>query len=238
MSSAIAAAVGATVVGSALSRGSRKAADRANNAAADAAGLQAQIADEQWGRYLETFAPLEDQMVKDAKSYTSPENYALAAGEAASTVASQFGKARDRLYRTPGLDPSSGAFQAGMVGLDLAQAATDATQQNLARKQVRDTGYARIQDAVSLGKGIPASASASLTNTALINSRIGQNMTDRADRTAGLVGGVVDRVVNSPGVNNWLGNAGVRAATAWNLNNNGGFGTGNDFGNADMGAFL
>lgn len=234
MLGAIVGAVISTVGGSLLNRGSRRAADRANNAAADAAGLQAQIANEQWGRYLETFAPLEDQMVRDAKNYTSPENYARAAGEASSTVSSQFGKARDRLYRTPGLDPSSGAFQAGMVGLDLAQAATDATQQNLARKQVTDTGYARIQDAVSLGKGIPASASASLTNTALINSRLGQNMTDRADRTAGLVGGVVDRVVNSPGVNNWLGNVGNRAATAWN----GGWGTGNRYGNEDMGAFL
>jgi gas vesicle protein len=232
----VAGATIATVGGALLA--DDNGAEGANNAAADSTRLQGEIARDQWNRYKEIYEPLERGMVTDAQNYDSPENYARAAGDASATVSSQFSKARDRLGRTPGLDPSSGAYQASLVGLDLAQAASDATQQNAARQKVTDTAYARKTDALSLGKGLPAQASSALAtsaNSSLAQAQFGQT---NANNQAGAFGRITERVFSSPSMSNWLGNANVRSDTAANLQNNGGFGTGNAYGNQDLGAFL
>ncbi len=169
----------------------------ANSAAAYASNKQAQIAGEQWDRYKSTYAPLEDKMVADAQKYETPENFARAAGDASSTVSEQFGKARDRLTRTPGLDPSSGAYQSSVVGLDLAQAATDATQQNAARQGVKDRGYARKLDALSLGKGLPAQATGGFNAAAgnsLDQARYGTSVTNTQ---ANALGNVANRAISA-----------------------------------------
>lgn len=167
MSSAITAVVAGAVVSSALA--DDNGAQGANDAAASATNLQAQISRDQWNRYKEIYEPLERQMVDEAQDYASPENYAKAVGEASATVSQQFSKARDRLTRTPGLDPSSGAYQSSLVGLDLAQAANDATQQNLARKNVTDMTYARKQSALGLGKGLDSTAASGMSSVASSN---------------------------------------------------------------------
>ncbi len=210
MAWAIVAGAAVSVVGGALvNRSSQKAANRANNAAADATALQAQISAEQWDRYLEMFDPLERKMADQADEYASPERYAKAAGDASATVASQYGKARDRLTRTPGLDPSSGAYQAGVVGLDISQAAADATQQNAARDRVDNMAYARLQDAISLGKGLPSQASSGLASVASQNMSQARYNQDIADNTAAGVGRITDRIFSSPTTSNWLGNVGT-----------------------------
>lgn len=195
--------VGSAVVGSALA--DDYGAEGANDAAADSTRLQAQIARDQWNRYKEIYAPLEQKYVDEAMNYDSPENYSRAADEASTTTSSQFGKARDRLKRTPGLDPSSAGYSSAMVGLDLAQAATDSTQQNAARQRVRDTAYARKTDALSLGKGLPANAASTLSSVAtqsLAQANAGYN---RGAQEAQAYGNVINRVVNS-GVNSgWFG---------------------------------
>lgn len=205
----VAGAAVATVGGSLLNRSSSNAAARANNSAADAAQLQSQIALEQWDRYNEVYATLEDNLVRDAQNYDSPENYAKAAGDASATVSEQFGKARDRLSRTPGLDPSSGAYQSNLMGLELAQAATDATQQNAARQRVKDTAFARKTDALSLGKNLPAQASSALASSASTGLNLAQYNQNQANQTAGALGRVTDRIFNSPSMSNWLGNVGT-----------------------------
>lgn len=228
--------IAAPVVGSLLA--DDNGATGANDAAADSTRLQSQIAREQWDRYKTMYAPLEESMVKEAQNYDSPENYAKAAGDASATVSQQFSKARDRLSRTPGLDPSTPGAQASMAGLDLAQAATDATQQNAARQKVKDTAYARKTDAISLGKGLPAQASSALAtsaNNSLAQARFGNEL---GMNQAATIGRITDRVFSSPTVSNWLGNAQVRSDTAAHLQDNGGFGTGNAYGNQDLGAFI
>lgn len=235
---AIVGGVAAAAAGSLLNRSSNKAAARANNAAADATALQAEIARDQWERYKEIYEPLEKGMIKEAQNYDTPENYARAAGEASATVAQQFGKAKDRIARTPGMDPSTGAYQTGMIGLDLAQAATDATQQNAARQKVKDTAYARKTDALSLGKNLPANASSALATSARSNMGLADTYNQQSALTSAAVGRITDRVFNSPTASNWLGNAGVKLGTAMNLQNNGGFGTGNEYGNQDLGQFI
>ena len=204
------AAAGAAVsygLNSLLNDDSSSSADRASAAATDSAALTAQIGAEQWDRYKELYDPLERQFINEAQNYESPENYASAAGDASATVAQQFGKARDRLGRTPGLDPSSPAFTAAMSGLDLAQAATDATQQNAARQKVKDTAYVRKTDALSLGKGLPAQASNMLTTATRNNLGLAELNTATGMANSNAIGNVVNRVINPTtvgAVTNWL----------------------------------
>ena len=197
-------------------------AGEANGAAANASNTQARIANEQWQRYKEVYAPLESSMVKEAQNYDSPENYAKAAGEAQATVSSQFGKARERLSRTPGLDPSSPGATASMAGLDLAQAATDATQQNAARQKVKDVAYARKTDAISLGKGLPAMASSALGQSANASLAQAQFQQGQANAQAGASGRIVDRVLNNPSTSNWINNKFGGGSSAQTINPNSG----------------
>ena len=200
MSSAITAVVAGAVVSSALA--DDNGAEAANNSVADANALQAQISRDQWNRYKEIYEPLERQMVDEAQDYASPENYAKAAGEASATVSQQFSKARDRLTRTPGLDPSSGAYQSSLVGLDLAQAANDATQQNLARKNVTDTAYARKQSALGLGKGLDSTAASGMSNVASSNLSLANAMQRQSNAEAQAGGQLATGLVKA--TSNWL----------------------------------
>lgn len=210
MSGIATAIVGSAVVGAAASSSASKRAAKAQQGASDAAALQAQIAQDQWDKYNEIYTPLEKNFVSEAQNYDTPENYARAAGDASATVSEQFGKARDRLARTPGMDPSQAGYSANLMGLNLAQAATDATQQNAARQKVKDTAFARKTDALSLGKGLPAQASASLANAGNAMSNIGAQQSALAGQQATAVGQLF-----SPGnimsagkaVGNWLGDA-------------------------------
>lgn len=218
VATALAGAAASAVVGSLFS--DDNGAEAANNAAADANALQAQISRDQWNRYKEIYEPLERQMVDEAQDYASPENYAKAAGEASATVSQQFSKARDRLTRTPGLDPSSGAYQSSLVGLDLAQAANDAVAQNAARQGVTDTAYARKQAALGLGKGLDTTASSGLANASQ-NSLYRANMAqNQANQQAGAAGQMVRNVIGSPTTSNWLGNAAGNVATAFKYDTN------------------
>ena len=200
MSSAITSVVAGAVVSSMLA--DDNGAEAANNSVADANALQAQISRDQWNRYKEIYEPFERQMVDEAQDYASPENYAKAAGEASATVSQQFSKARDRLTRTPGLDPSSGAYQSSLVGLDLAQAANDATQQNLARKGVTDTAYARKQSALGLGKGLDSTAATGMAQVAKSNLSLADAMQSQSNAEAKAGGQLATGLVKA--TSNWL----------------------------------
>lgn len=203
------AVLGSAVIGAAASNSASKRAAKAQQGASDAAAQQAAIAREQWDTYKETYQPLEKRLVSDAQQFDSPERYAEAAGEAAADVNSQFGLARDRLSRQPGFDPSSAAAQSSMVGLELSQAASGATAQNAARRNIRDTAWARKVDAMSLGKGLPAQASSMLSSSANTMGNIASNQYGLADSQARNAGRVADRIFSMPSVSNWLGNVGT-----------------------------
>ncbi len=205
MSAAITGAIAATVVGSALA--DDNGAEGANNAAADSTRLQAEIARDQWNRYKTMYSPLEESYLKEAQGYDSPENYAKAAGDASATVASQFGKAREQLMRTPGMDPSSGAFQSGMTNLGLSEAANNAVQQNAARSKVKDMAFARKTDALSIGKGLPAQASTMLGSAANNSLGLANAGMAQANLQAGGIGRAADRLFtpnNMQKFGNWL----------------------------------
>lgn len=204
-------AVAAPVIGYLLT--DDNGAQGANDAAASATALQAQIARDQWNKYKEIYEPLERQMVSESQQYATPEDYAKAAGEASATVSQQFSKARDRLSRTPGLDPSSAAYQSSLVGLNLAQAANDATQQNIARKNVTDTAYARKQSALAMGKGLDITASTGLASSASSNLAQARYGTELGLNQARGIADTIGQVTASPTFSKWLGGLGTQAGS-------------------------
>lgn len=104
VASAAVAVVGSKVVGD-------HGAGKANNTAANATELQTQIESDKWERYKEIYEPLERDFVADAANYGSPERYKEAAADASAVVSTQFGRARQRLARQPGADPSTAGYQ-------------------------------------------------------------------------------------------------------------------------------
>ncbi len=208
MSGIATAIVSSAVISGVVADSASRRAANAQKGASNAAALQAQIASEQWDKYLELYDPLERQYVQDAQNYDTPEQFQRAAGEAQATVASQFAKARDRLTRTPGLDPSSGAYQAGVLGLELGEAATDAVAQNAARQNVRDTAYQRQTNALNLGKGLPGSASSGLSTAASNMSSIANQQYGMAQTQAANTGRFVTDLFGAAKQNGWLGQSG------------------------------
>jgi len=115
-------------------------------------------ADEQWKRYKQTYQPLEDQMVEEAQGAGSIANQSKAASDSAAAVSASFASAKERLAKNPGVNPSSQQFLQEQSKIGLAEAATSAAAQTGAREAVKDRGVAMKTNAVSLGKGLPASA--------------------------------------------------------------------------------
>lgn len=188
---AIAGAAISLIGGKLLNKGNDAAARRGSDAAAHAAGVQADIAQDQWDTYKKTYQPLELSYVNEAQNFDTEANRELAAGDASATVASQFGKARDRLGRTVGVDPSSAAYTSAIAGLDMNQAAVDAVSQNAARTRVKDTAWARKTDALSLGKGLPSQASAGLSMAGNANANLSATASNRANATGSAFGALV-----------------------------------------------
>lgn len=169
----------------------------ANDAAADASRQQAAIAQDQWETYKQTYQPLEKAYAADAQEYDTAANRERAAGEAAATTAEQFGKARDQLSRAPGLDPSSAAYTSSLAGLDMREAAASAVGQNAARNRVKDMGWARRTDALSLGKGLAATASAGLSSVASADAARAQAGQAQANQQGAQIGQLVSHGVNA-----------------------------------------
>lgn len=216
-----------TVAGGLFGRSSQKKADRANQAVAEAQAQQAALAQEQWDRYKNLYSPLETQIVRQAQEGTSPAQYDRAAAEASATVGAQFGKARDRLGRTPGLDPSSAAYQHGMIGLDIAQAAADATAQNAARQSVTDDGWNKQMAALSLGKGLPANAMSGLNSAASTAATMASHANSAASQNAqgfGQLGQAIGNMVGSFTNNGNAGGSWLGGAFSGSKNGNGGTG--------------
>lgn len=226
-----AVAVGTAVAGAAVSyglnkalnSGASKAAENSNQAVADSTALQSQIAQDQWTRYKDIYTPLENTVVADAQNYDSNARYKQATGDASATVAEQFGKARDQLNRTSGLDPSSPGYAASLAGLDQAEAASNATQQNAARTNVSNTAYARKTDAMSLGKGLPASSMQGLNGANYANLGLTTLDSKIATGNAQAIGGLVNTVINPTTVKaagNWLNGPSSNPAKTYAIDSN------------------
>jgi hypothetical protein len=118
---------------------------------------QTALTDDYAAYQKDTFRPLEQQMVKDASEYDTPERRAAAAGEAMSGVEQQVASQRaasTRNLERSGVAPGSGKSLSLQGGMDLGAAKLKAGAASTAVKQVETIGAAKKADAVSIGRGL------------------------------------------------------------------------------------
>lgn len=112
-------------------------------------------------RYETVFKPLEDDYIKTAQEFDSPERLEQAASEAKADVQSaaavQKG-ARERDMASLGINPASGRYQGIERAGDLGTAATSVDAQNRARIERRNTAIGLRRDAIGLGRDTNAAA--------------------------------------------------------------------------------
>lgn len=154
---------------SSQARASSKAAKAAQKGA-DAQTIlgmeQAEMAREQWDRYKELYDPLERGLLSEAERGVDADKYI---GRATTDVGQQFAMQRDATNRNMaryGINPASGQFQGANRQLGIAEALGKSQAANTTRMAVDDANWGRKVDAMSLGKGLPAGASAGMSSAA------------------------------------------------------------------------
>ncbi|ATQ79247.1 hypothetical protein CR152_32240 (plasmid) [Massilia violaceinigra] len=175
---------------------------------------------DQYEDYKNFARPVEHSVYADAMNTDTPEAYDKAAGDAQASVSSQLGMARERMARTPGLDPSSAAAQAASTSMELKGAAMGAAAANKARDGIKDKAFARKLDAVGIGKGLVSNASSGLASAAATASNIAGQQSAQAGQTAAGVGNMVSGIANGLSKVNW-GGTGTSDYSKWESNNAG-----------------
>lgn len=142
-------------------RPEREAAVTRDNAVADSQVAGMNFATEEAKKAAErnrtVFQPLEDRMVSESSGFDTPERRAAAAAEASAGVNASFGRAQQantRAMMRMGATPGGTATAALMQDADLARAKAEAGATAQATRNVEQQGYARMADAVALGKGV------------------------------------------------------------------------------------
>ena len=157
-----------------------------NKAANDAQQQAAAISADQWNYYKQNYQPLETNLINQAQTAGSPDEFARARGAANADVTGAFDKANKQTtagLQSMGINPGSPAYQDAQASSNIAQGATTAGALTAADNNTRNLAYSKALDVVGLGKGIPASSAASLNATAdsaqkSANSQFLQNQTN------------------------------------------------------------
>ncbi len=154
-------------------------ASKVANAQLASMRLNDAISKDYWDYQVNTFRPLEKQIVKEANEYDTPERREAEAAKAVADVGAQLDGERQAAQRNlmrMGVNPNSGNFQSMSNQLSLAAASAKGGAANKARNDVELQGYARKMDAASLGRNLAAnqatSAGVALTagNSAVSNA--------------------------------------------------------------------
>jgi hypothetical protein len=109
-------------------------------------------------RYTSMFQPLEEDLIKEAKEYASPERVEYEMGRAQAGVAQNFDMQRaqaQQALESYGIDPGQARYQALDVGMRTAQGAEMAGAANMARDKTEAMGRAMRSEAINIGKGYP-----------------------------------------------------------------------------------
>lgn len=158
----------------------------------DLANKQDARSEELFQNYRENFMPHEKALVDEAFGNTlSP---ARAEARATTDVRDSFAAARDiagRNQRRLGVNPASGDTQALDRASMIDEARVGAGARTSAREGVRDRNYARQVDALSIGRGLPATASSMLGSAqqgTASAAALASNEAIRAETLAGATG--------------------------------------------------
>lgn len=109
------------------------------------------------------FQPLQDEFIKTANEYDSPEKQAAAAAAAQADVAKAAatqGQVQQRSMASMGINPNSGRFNGTTRALATNTALASAGAANSARTQVQDKAMSLKADAINMGNGLASSTAA------------------------------------------------------------------------------
>lgn len=126
-----------------------------------------------------TFRPLEQDIVRRAQEYDTPERRAAEAKRAVADVEMQAGRqryARMSELASFGIAPDSGRAQSINASDAINTARTSAGAASAARRQVEATGTAMRADAANMGRNLPSAQTAAVqTATNAGNAAVGAN---------------------------------------------------------------
>jgi hypothetical protein len=129
----------------------------------DIADRQTQIAEEQWERFKNTFAPIEDEIARIAME---KPDYQGAEGRATADIEMAYGKTaeqRGRELGRYGMDPSMGRARSRREAEYRDKAKSEVLARNLAREQEEDKAWSRKFTASQLGRNLPAESRAGMS---------------------------------------------------------------------------
>ena len=127
---------------------------------------------------VETFRPLEQQLVADAKNFNTESYRDQVASRAAADAGRAFGISQaqnQRAMASMGVNPNSGRFAGVNAATGLQQAANRAAAMTGARTQAEQMGYARQLDAAGLGRGLAGASAAAYGGATNAGSQAGIN---------------------------------------------------------------
>ena len=105
----------------------------------------------------DTFQPLQQQIVDEAKAYDTEGHREQLATQASGDITQAFGVAKqqqERQFAAAGIRPDSGRFAALNQNLLTQEALGKAGAQNTARVNAENLGYAKKMDAAAIGNGL------------------------------------------------------------------------------------
>lgn len=121
---------------------------------------EAEAGERERERYQSVFQPIEDELVREARDFASPERMELEAGKAQADVAQAFDAQRRgalAALESYGVDPSQTRSGALDRSARISQAAASAGAANAARTQTENIGRAMRGEAINIGRGYPGS---------------------------------------------------------------------------------
>jgi hypothetical protein len=200
--------------------GDREILDRVVNASLERQGVNDANAAEDRARYENTFQPLENELIADARSYASPERQEYEAGRASSEVAQNFEMARQNATRNLesfGVNPASTRFAALDLGARVQQAAAQAGAANQARGETEAIGRELRGQAIDIGRALPGQVAgtyatslqsgASGVNSQLAGTASGASTMGTGTQWTGLGTGAVQTGANVKGTQAQANNA-------------------------------
>jgi hypothetical protein len=168
-------------------------------------------------RYQNVFQPVEDELVREAAAYGTPERMELEAGKAQADVAQAFDAQRKgalAALESYGVDPSQTRSGALDRSARISQAAASAGASNAARTQVENIGRALRGEAINIGRGYPGSiAQAFNTAQAAGGGAVNANLQTTASGANTMGTGMQWTGLQSGFQQNWGQNLGAQGQT-------------------------
>lgn len=128
---------------------------------------QGKISNEMYADYQQTYRPVESTLINKVTELGTDAAMERSSGNAVAETGLQFAKQRGALERSLtsyGVDPSSGKYAGKMASMGLAEASASAANGNAARANQRAQYISGLQNIVSVGRGVQASASSGLAS--------------------------------------------------------------------------